>query len=472
MYKYTLITIGLAVLLCSAVSCNGQQQKEAELRAYWNEEFADKSLEEISAELEAALGQFKQFANFFAGQDRSPQAYTADEQVLGAPFVLDKDALAAAYADLKQTSLVFNQLLVEGNTELIFAYADGEEVEMAEGGLLHYVPKRIWYADGTVEGVDTAGIVDFSFSRSWGNDLRAIDSVELELQFTYPERVDEVTVMANDRTADYGGGQLRLEETDQNYVYATVSDTINYFRVDGLNQNGDVLDYLSRSSNGLPPGEAEKQFDRVITILTEVIQQIKEKEITSKEGLEDRFMSDMADFATLMGGSGTRHLTGYYKGTVGGLRLYVVVGEVEHADRLVARAAEPTPALRTMEMDDYTAMVDRQGQVRSKAASGLTVVTGNFYEDREHYYHLDTASLKLEPILCYELRLLNHGLVAVSYDETKPFAVLNSRNEQVSPFKYAQFYEDEQDGEEVIVLVDDEGREYTLDKDGREIARP
>ena len=473
MNRYTLMAIGIATLLSAAVSCKGQQRNEAELRTYWNETFADESLDEITTELEMALGQFERFANFFADREHFPETFTVDEEVTVAPFMLDKDGLAASYADLKHTSLQFKQLLLEGNSELLFEYAGGTEVEVPEGGQLRYIPKRIWYADGTVETVDTAGMVDFTFSRSWGSDLRAIDSVELERRFTYPERVDEVIVTADNKTADYQGGQLRLVETDRNYVYVTASDTIDYFRIDGLNQNGEPLDYLSRSSNVLPPGEAEKQFDRAMASITAVVDDIKNEKITSKEELEDRFVSDMADFVALAEGTGTRYLTGYYKGMVDGLRLYVAVGEVEHADRLVARGAEPAPVLRPMAMDDddYTAMVDRDGQVRSKAAPGLTVITGNFYEDLDHYYYLDTASLQLEPILCYELVKLNHGLVAVRYDEYKPFAVFNSLNEQVSSFKYMylQQYNDEAYGGDFFVLVDAEGRQYTLDESGREI---
>ena len=473
MNRYTLMAIGIAALLSSAVSCKGQQQNEAELRTYWSETFADKSLDEISAELEMALGQFERFANFFGNREHTPETYTIDEEVPVAPFMLDKGRLTASYAGLKQTSLQFKQLLLEGNSELLFEYAGGAEVEVPEGGQLRYIPKRIWYADGTVETVDTAGIVDFSFSQSWGTDLRAIDSVELERRFTYPERVDEVTVTADNKTADYHGGQLQLVETDQNYVYVTVSDTIDYFRIDGMNQSGEPLDYLSRSSNVLPPGEAEKQFDRAMASITAVVDDIKNEKISSKEELEDRFVSDMADFVALAEGTGTRHLTGYYKGMVDGLRLYIAVGEVEHADRLVARPAEPASVLRTMAMndDDYTALVDRDGQIRSKAALGLAVITGNFYEDSDHYYYLDTASLQLEPILCYELVELDHGLVGIRYDEDKPFAVLNSRNEQVSPFKYMYLrqYNDDAYGGNFFVLVDAEGRQYTLDESGREI---
>src|SRR5690606_37378943 len=163
-------------------------------------------------------------------------------------------------------------------------------------------------------------------------------------------------------------------EIDQNYVYVTVSDTIDYFRIDGLNQNGEPLDYLSRSSNVLPPGEAEKQFDRGMASITAVVGDLKEGKIASKEALEDRFVTDMADFVAIAEGTGTRHLTGYYKGMVEGLQLYIAVGEVEHADCMVASTAEPAPALRTMAMGDYTAMVERQGQIRSKAGEGLTLI--------------------------------------------------------------------------------------------------
>src|SRR5690606_32492270 len=115
-----LMAIGIAALLSTTISCKGQQQNEAELRTYWNETFADKSLDEITTELEMALGQFKRFANFFADREHVPETFTAEEEVTVAPFMLDKDGLAASYADLQQTSLQFKQLLLEGNSELLF----------------------------------------------------------------------------------------------------------------------------------------------------------------------------------------------------------------------------------------------------------------------------------------------------------------------------------------------------------------
>ncbi|MBO0592347.1 WG repeat-containing protein [Cellulophaga sp. E16_2] len=449
MNKVLFITLFLIIAGCSNVQT---QTKNNEDLDEFISALDDKSLDEIKEEMNINIKQFEAFLNFFDGSfSNSIKSIKKEDEKYGEEFKIDTTGIHNALNQFN--SVVFDQYFESYESHLKFSFTNTDQrrpLELGQGISQTFSPTKIYYHSGEIKTDSVENyMVDFSFDREGWGTAKPIDSIDISYELAYIKDYDSVEVSNKNNKTSYKGGEIKLVNTDNNYAYITLSDTIaSPFVVQGYNKEGKLIDRSGSSSNTIAPGDSEDIFSEMLKYLKIVQEKLNDGDFKSTADFQKYLRKHLNNIDYFNDKDGLFHREYYFYGHVDAIKLLFSKDTENEKVKFTAHnthSFNATDELFNMSTDDSLIFLNANGahQIKIKNDNiSLVNISGDYYEDNEYYYHLNRVNKSLDTLLVYNLVAYKNGLAGIQpEDENDAIELFFSNYKPIGPKKYDKLTE-------------------------------
>ncbi|WP_349664420.1 WG repeat-containing protein [Cellulophaga lytica] len=442
--------IYLFIVLLTVVSCTKNQSKDnTELNEFVSA-LDNKPLEEIKEEVNSNIKQFESMAKFFNGSfSNDIKTINKEDEKYEEPFKVDTIGIGKALNQFKNVR--FSQTYSDYKSDLQFVGTNNDNknpIKLGQGVTQTFTPKKIYYHDGEVrtDSIEDYGL-DFHFTEKWGK-AKAIDSIDITFKVDYIKDYDVVEISSDNPTVQYKGGEINFVKAEGNYIYFTLSDTIaSPIKVQGHNEEGKVLDRSGYSNNGVAPDEQEDILTEMLGYFKKLQKKLNDDDFKDTAELQEYLKDNLSSIDFFNDNDGIFHKQYYYYGTVKSVKLFFKKNTKTEETTFTAYNYQPikeNDALVAMQTENAIVFIDSNGEpkITIQGVGGLENIGGNFYEDYNHFYHLNKAEEKLDTLLVYSVEAFSNGLVGILPEqENDNYTLVTQDNKPIGSNLYWQIKE-------------------------------
>ncbi|MBJ2174818.1 WG repeat-containing protein [Aureibaculum sp. A20] len=461
--------IYLITALLTVISCdNSQPNDNPELNEFISK-LDDKSIEEIKEEMNSNVKQFESISKFFENSfSNEIEVIVKEDEKYEEAFKIDTTGISKALYQFND--IVFVQTFEDYESQLEFTKNNSDSskpINLGEGVSQKFIPNKIYYHDGEIRTDSIADYeVDFTFDEAWGK-VKPIDSIDITYNLNYVKDYDVVEVSLDKPKVTFKGGEITLVKAEGNYIYFTLSDTIDSpVRIQGYNAEGKVLDRSGYSNNGIAPGEMKSVFTEMLGYFKKLQEKLNDDDFENTAEFQEYLKNNLSNLDFFNDNDGIFHRQYYYHGNVKSIKLYFENDSENRETLFTARNYKPfkeTDDLFAMETEDATVFLNSKGepQITIKGSDGLENTGGNFYEDYNYFYYLNRAEKRLDTLLVYDVKVFNNGLVGILPEqENEHYTLFTSDNKPIGSKSYWLMREV---GDLLFGITDDD-KYYILDE--------
>ncbi|SNQ43541.1 WG repeat-containing protein [Cellulophaga lytica] len=436
--------------LLAIVSCNKTQPKNnTELNEFISA-LDNKPLDEIKEEVNTNIKQFESMVKFFNGSfSNNIKTINKEDEKYEEPFKVDTIGIGKALNQFKNVR--FSQTYSNYDSDLKFISTNNnneDPIKLGQGVTQTFIPKKIYYHDGEVrtDSIEDYGL-DFHFTEKWGK-AKAIDSIDITFKVDYIKDYDVVEISSDNPTVQYKGGEINFVKAEGNYVYFTLSDTIAPpIKVQGHNEEGKVLDRSGYSNNGVAPDEQEDILTEMLGYFKKLQKKLNDDDFKDTAELQEYLKDNLSSIDFFNDNDGIFHKQYYYYGTVKSVKLFFKKDTKTEETTFTAYNYQPikeNDALVAMQTENAIVFIDSNGEpkITIQGVGGLENIGGNFYEDYNHFYHLNKAEEKLDTLLVYSVEAFSNGLIGILPEqESDNYTLVTQNNKPIGSNLYWQIKE-------------------------------
>jgi len=334
--KNKLLFILFLALNCTATALQAQEISP-EMEAFIAR-MDGANLEELEKELDEGIEGLRAFAGFFESSGTEIKDYTKEEERFEEPFKIDTSVVAKALHQFD--NIGFIQTFSENKVLVKFRKIGNDYWNtewMGEGMEEKFIPKTIFYSDGTSisEGI-SENKLSFFFENPWGN-IAVIDSIQIDYNIRYTAAYDSLELSKKTKKIKYKDGLIKIEKLEKNYVYLTVSDKYSdRLNIRALNSDGKILNQNSSSFGPMPDNKSKDGFEEILGLLEEVQTKLKADKFKDTESLKKYLLKKVDKIESVKDKDRVYHLKYYFEGNIENLRLYI---ETEEKSKTVSFTA-------------------------------------------------------------------------------------------------------------------------------------
>ncbi|PKB43013.1 WG repeat protein [Cellulophaga sp. RHA19] len=436
--------------LLAIVSCNKTQPKnQTELNEFISS-LDNKPLEEIKEEVNSNIKQFESMAKFFDGSfSNDVKTIDKEDEKYEEPFKVDTTGVHKALNQFKNVTFSQTYTNYKSDLQFIGTNNDNEDpINLGQGVTQIFTPKKIYYHNGEVRTDSIEGYgLDFNFNESWGK-AKAIDSIDISFKVDYIKDYDVVEISSDNPTVKYKGGEINFVKAEGNYVYFTLSDTIAApIKVQGHNEEGKVLDRSGYSNNGVSPDDQEDILTEMLGFFKKIQKKLNDDDFKDTPELQEYLKDNLSNVDFFNDNDGIFHKEYYYYGTVKSIKLFFKKDTKTEETSFTAYNYQPikgNDALIAMQTEEAIVFINNIGEpkITVPGAGGLENIGGNFYEDYNHFYHLNKAEEKLDTLLVYSVEAFSNGLIGILPEqESDNYTLVTQDNKPIGSKLYWQMKE-------------------------------
>jgi len=434
----------MCIMILSIISCTKKNKETNDEFKELLAEIDNKSIEEIKKEINSNVKTFEKFVSFFddpSFKDEIKKIAKEDESY-GSLYKIDTSKINDAmnqFADIK-----FQQQFESNKTKLKFIFPGrfNDPVSLGEGVSEYYTPQKVYYSNGKTE-TETEGFkkrVSSDFFYDWGNAI-PIDSMKIDYKIKYITEIDSVTLSKNNPKVNYGGGEIRIEEIKDNYIYITKSSSIKeILKYQAMNDEGKILDGSSSMSGSFSPKRQKKVIRGLLSAFKTLQTKLNEDKFENASQVKDYIIKKFGklDYFTR---SSLYHKELFYRGNVASIKLFFEKESKKIETNFIARNISNYGDLIPMAKAkrDTTMFINKNGEEQFKVAGNYVAVNSRFYTDDKFYYHLNVAQKEMTKLLAFNITGMDK-MVAVQQEESGLIALFDLENKQLSPYKYNEIY--------------------------------
>ncbi|TVZ08625.1 WG repeat protein [Cellulophaga sp. RHA_52] len=436
--------------LLAIVSCNKTQPKNnTELNEFISA-LDNKPLDEIKEEVNSNIKQFESMAKLFSGSfSNDIKTIDKEDEKYEEPFKVDTTGVHKALNQFK--NVTFSQTYSDYKSDLQFVGTNNDNknpIKLGQGVTQTFIPKKIYYHDGEVrtDSIEDYGL-DFHFTEKWGK-AKAIDSIDITFKVDYIKDYDVVEISSDNPTVQYKGGEINFVKAEGNYIYFTLSDTIaSPIKVQGHNEEGKVLDRSGYSNNGVAPDEQEDILTEMLGYFKKLQKKLNDDDFKDTAELQEYLKDNLSSIDFFNDNDGIFHKQYYYYGTVKSVKLFFKKDTKTEETTFTAYNYQPikeNDALVAMQTENAIVFIDSNGEpkITIQGVGGLENIGGNFYEDYNHFYHLNKAEEKLDTLLVYSVEAFSNGLIGILPEqESDNYTLVTQNNKPIGSNLYWQIKE-------------------------------
>ncbi|MDO6855216.1 WG repeat-containing protein [Cellulophaga lytica] len=436
--------------LLAIVSCNKTQPKNnTELNEFISA-LDNKPLDEIKEEVNTNIKQFESMVKFFNGSfSNNIKTINKEDEKYEEPFKVDTIGIGKALNQFKNVR--FSQTYSDYKSDLQFVGTNNDNknpIKLGQGVTQTFIPKKIYYHDGEVrtDSIEDYGL-DFHFTEKWGK-AKAIDSIDITFKVDYIKDYDVVEISSDNPTVQYKGGEINFVKAEGNYIYFTLSDTIaSPIKVQGHNEEGKVLDRSGYSNNGVAPDEQEDILTEMLGYFKKLQKKLNDDDFKDTAELQEYLKDNLSSIDFFNDNDGVFHKQYYYYGTVKSVKLFFKKNTKTEETTFTAYNYQPikeNDALVAMQTENAIVFIDSNGEpkITIQGVGGLENIGGNFYEDYNHFYHLNKAEEKLDTLLVYSVEAFSNGLIGILPEqESDNYTLVTQDNKPIGSKLYWQVKE-------------------------------
>ncbi|APU09718.1 hypothetical protein A5M85_05300 [Cellulophaga lytica] len=436
--------------LLAIVSCNKTQPKNnTELNEFISA-LDNKPLDEIKEEVNTNIKQFESMVKFFNGSfSNNIKTINKEDEKYEEPFKVDTIGIGKALNQFKNVRFSQTYSNYDSDLKFISTNNDNEDpIKLGQGVTQTFTPKKIYYHNGEVrtDSIEDYGL-DFHFTEKWGK-AKAIDSIDITFKVDYIKDYDVVEISSDNPTVQYKGGEINFVKAEGNYIYFTLSDTIaSPIKVQGHNEEGKVLDRSGYSNNGVAPDEQEDILTEMLGYFKKLQKKLNDDDFKDTAELQEYLKDNLSSIDFFNDNDGIFHKQYYYYGTVKSVKLFFKKDTKTEETTFTAYNYQPikeNDALVAMQTENAIVFIDSNGEpkITIQGVGGLENIGGNFYEDYNHFYHLNKAEEKLDTLLVYSVEAFSNGLIGILPEqESDNYTLVTQDNKPIGSNLYWQIKE-------------------------------
>lgn len=402
------------------------------------------SLADIEAELDEGLNGLRAFAGFFdIGDSEGIKEYTSEEENFEEPFAIDTSVVTKAV--LQFDNIGFQQNFRNGKSQLKFEKIDDNywnTVWMEEGMAENFMPKTIYYKDGTkvTEGISDNEI-SFHFENPWG-PIAIIDSVAVNYTIYFTAKYDSLLLTKKSKKIKYKDGFIKVKQFENNFLYVTVSDAYaDGFYVNALNGDGKVLNQNSSSFSPTTDDQAGDGIAEIISLLEEVQVKLKNKDFKDTAAFKSYLLKKASKLETAKDTDGVYHKKYYFEGNIDKVKLFVETEEKSKTVSFTAVNNSGFGGIIFMQDKKYNIFLDANAKELFRLEySPIRSLGSRYYQNDSLYYHLDLEAKQLQAIDAFRVWEAANGLAFVQTTEESNFLMYDADFKLLSDFAFEGLY--------------------------------
>lgn len=466
--KSKIITFSVFLLLI-LTGCSKSSEANAQLDEYLAE-IDDMTIEEITEKTSEEVKTFERFLKFFDGEFTNEiESIKKEDERYDKKFTIDTSSVVKALNQFNNAKLT--QSFSDYRTTIDVNKAI-RLIELPKEIKENIYPEVIYYKDGTTEN-DPEDLRSYRITHQW-KGTKPVDSILFDYNIKYLLDYDVVELSNDNTKANLGNNKINLEKLKDNYVYISVSDSINkILKIEALNEERKVLDDSGSSNGGIAPEEQKEVLSELVSFLKQLESKLKAKDFKNTEELKTYLRKELPDLNYFSDNDGVYHLEKYYHGNVKSVRVYIKKNTLTKQAQFIAKNEELFNSPNqwySMPTDKGLAFLDENGKVQFtvKSLIYLRKLGNNFYQDDNNtFYHLNKRKKKLDKVRAFGIEAFTNGLSAIQYDENiEEFKLFTLDNKEVKPEKKYQYLVERAK----IIFGKREAKFYIIDKNGKEIS--
>lgn len=400
-----------------------------------------KSLDEAQARLKEEndnVTAYLQFVENFKDEDKPEHVKPEDERE-GTPFAItDAKQVEAAY-ELALNNIGFNQTFSRTYSQL---RPDGQSLRRSNVDNPDFITKEIYFHDGTKHAV----VLNLKESGRL-NSLKTVDSMLVEVQYSYPVKTAVVSLNGKGDKGSYKGSTLKVERIQDNFVRVSMGKAAykDFLEIEAFNKDGKLLSrssYTKAPEGGEKIGVLLKDYQK---ILNGFLKRLEKKEYKDIAALQKDILEKMPA-ATPFDDVEEGNVDAYFYGNVAKVKIHLKDEEKEGKKTMVLRNLAPNYTGLLLVEDDIT---HKAGFI--SAATGKTVIPFHYEEIHQvspwffgtkdtsgfHYFRLDTVAKQLVA-MNEHVEALTADLVKVAPNrqEESKFGVMTNAGQLLLPMEY------------------------------------
>ena len=435
----------ITLLFSFCLHCVLEAQEMTAKMAKFIEEIDGKTFEDIEAELEKSIEGVQAFMAFVQGGSErdTPKTYTKAEERLGTAFKIDTSALAKAMQQF--SNMGYSQLFKNHKSFVKFHKIDDDywhKVTLGEGMEAQFVPKTIYYKDGSVAR-DSIATYDVSFfwEEDWGA-AKVMDSIAIDYTISYVKAYDSLTLSKFTKKLKYKKRKIAIKNLEKNYLYLTVSDAYaDALTVRAFNDEGKPLSQNSSSSSPTPGDDIGSNMATVLKFLEDVLAKLKGKAFDDKEAFKSYLLKNMETLKFTEDNDNIQHLKYYFAGAIESVKLYITTEEKVLTVPFTATNTEPFSTVLLMETETDLIFMDAQAnEIFRTAQRPLKRIGTRIFLEEETYYYLNTSTKTLDAIKAEKIFESSNGLIFIQRKEAEGFLVFDMNLEQRSDVMFSRLW--------------------------------
>ncbi|QJB32879.1 WG repeat-containing protein [Chitinophaga oryzae] len=400
-----------------------------------------KSLEEAKARLEeenANVAAYLRFMETFKDDDKPEHVKPEDERE-GTPFAIPGAAQMEAAYERALADIGFNQTFEKTYSLL---QPDGRSLRKSHVDNPDFIVKEVYFHDGTKQVVE----LDLKESKRL-NSLKTVDSMLVEVQYSYPVKTAVVSLDGKGDKGSYKGSTLKVERIQDNFVRVSMGKAAykDYLEIEAFNKEGKLISrssYTKAPEGGENIGVLLKDYQKILDGFLKRLEKKEYKDIAAlqKDILEK--MPAVTPFDDVEEGN----VDAYFYGNVAKVKVHLEDEKKEGKKTMVLRNLAPNYTGLLLVADEAT---QKAGFI--SAATGKTVIPFNYQELHQvspwffgtkdasgfRYFRLDTAAQQLVAMNEHVEELTGDLVkVAPNRQEESKFGVMTNTGQLLLPIEF------------------------------------
>ena len=402
------------------------------------------TLEELEKDLDEGIEAIRAFEEFFEGPgEELIKNYTPEEERFDKPFKIDTTTV---YQALRQFNNIGFQQSFRDDASFLKFEKIGDKywntVWMGEGIEEGFIPKAIFYKDGTkvTEGIQDNKISTF-FEEPWGK-IAVIDSVQIDYNIRYTSAYDSLEVAKQIKKVKYKDRIFTVKRLEKNHAYLTVSDEYkDRITIRALNSKGKFLNQNSSSFSSTADNKSKDEFGEMINLLEDLQTKLKADKFENTESLKKYLLKKVDKFKSVKDKDGVYHLKYYFEGNVESLRLFI---ETEEKNKTVTFTAKNNSHFGdVILMQSKTENIFLDADAKELFRTPLTPIESlgsRYFVNDSLYYHLNLKTKKLNKLNVTYVWEATNGLAFIQQPGNDNLLMYNGEYQLLSDIPFTKLY--------------------------------
>lgn len=392
----------------------------------------EKSNQEIIATGQSLLKLIQYFSDFEL--DESRHFAPEEEDIIPAFELNSSQVVEENFNNALQTPIALVQDITLDQSTIKIDFSEyGQSKQFKQDYMqIKLKPETIYYYDQTQKKLENAK----NFSLHFDNEMpqrKKIDSIRFQYSCSYITQIDTLNISLDNPTATYKGNKIHLEKMKNNLaLYYTYNSETDIFLVEGLNQNGEVLDDYQYISGGGTPQQFKKKLTSLEKQLNTLIHSAQKDSTMQPKAFQEKYIAKLEKIAQQSNEEESDiyfHLTSFY-GNVKSLRLYFI----SQKEKLVGYKTlhnKDNNRFFISSDNNNTYWINNDGKTIHQEKGNFFPINDYYYEDEKYYYHFNIEQNQFNKVIdYYAISKINNQYVATQTDEDMPYVILDKNRKQ------------------------------------------